>query len=103
MRDDESPHSKQTTNRLLAVLVSLLDDDSRPRGGHGRKIRSCLCSLLGNLMETLSRREDAELLQCQVLVNDTKRHWRIKLYMVPESLDGRSRTRVRTVAERFRD
>lgn len=99
---DNRPSSGETTNRLLRVLVALLSNP-KPEDSHQRRIRSCLGSLLGNLMETLSRREDAELVQCQVLVNDPQRRWRIKLYLVPEKLGRRTRTRIRTVAESFRN
>ncbi len=99
---DDRPDDRQSTNRLLRVLVALLSNP-KPEGDPRRRIRSCLCSLLGNLTETLSRREHAELIQCQVLVEDTGRHWRIKLYLVPEKLGGSTCTRVRTVAESFRD
>ena len=100
MTDDHIFELKGTTKRLLRALVALISNP-RPEEEQTSRMRSCLGGLLGNLTETLSRRDDAELVQCHVLVNDPQRHWRIKLYLVPEPLGGRTFTRIRTVAERF--
>ena len=93
--------AEQATVRLLRALVGMLTL-SRPGAGSSRRIRACLCGLLGNLAETLDRREDAQLLQCHVRVRDAQRHWRIQVCLVPSRFAGRTILRVRTLAENLR-
>ena len=91
---------KEATVRQLRRVVTLLS--RRGLGFNQRsRMRRTLCTLIGNLKETLERREGAQLLQCHVLLKDQERRWRIKLFLVPQRGRVPDATRIRARVECF--